>query len=644
MPWTTSTDPQGRTYYFNSDTGASQWTRPADFGTAPQKPSPAQPPRVADTKVEIEVDEDNTGGGSAFQKINLFLASKACGGSHGCCAGFARCLEPDEGPLTNAVITRAFWGGLFYGILFIPFVFALLQQTMIDHKAIDPFNPNDYVSASAWCSGFIFLFSISAYCLVAFTAMPESWYEPGSMRLSILFLAVVAAIVMQQALTFRYISLRPELSKLQKNRSRKYKLCGNVYSTANPRNISNYIQFSVVLAEFFLMASVAFHPTMPWRQSGSRTVDEGMLAGLEGALQEFLVGRIYGLQVTAIVILLLVVFFYLLLLGDLVYQKRSPTSVGAAIVCDFIGGSCFSVIVGRLIWLANRLENFDERSAAGNRILRFLCLLAVFMFATTAVFVAVLRVNVQQDAIKKNQAGADIRFKPKYLATERIMKGLVGIFAALLTPSLTVDGNNGNGNDSPLVAPPPPPLYRWASSSPRSITAAEFSRNRYQVMFIIFAMIIVTTHLHLLKRWKPTCSVTFVMRTRRLLLKVALYGQFIALCMILIPWENWLILLVTGWSCAAFGLMVFGIYKVFCAEPPANEASVVRRAREKDAKKPPTAADKIIRHARGSIAAVVKVAIGDTQPPPPPPNVQRAAPPPPRPAPAAPRIVAMQGY
>ena len=106
---------------------------------------------------------------------------------------FGKPVPPEEIPLSVRLF-RAFFGAIFYGFLFIPFVFATLQQTMIDHKAIDPFNPTDKVNGSAWCSGFVFLFSIGAYCLVAFTSMPESWYAPGSGQLVMLFAAVVLAI------------------------------------------------------------------------------------------------------------------------------------------------------------------------------------------------------------------------------------------------------------------------------------------------------------------------------------------------------------------------------------------------------------------------------------------------------------------
>ena len=43
--------------------------------------------------------------------------------------------------------------------------------------------------------------------------------------------AVILVVWLQQALTVRYILLRPDLAKLSKNRKTKFKLCGNAYST-----------------------------------------------------------------------------------------------------------------------------------------------------------------------------------------------------------------------------------------------------------------------------------------------------------------------------------------------------------------------------------------------------------------------------
>ena len=122
-------------------------------------------------------------------------------------------------------------------------------------------------------------------------------------------------------------------------------------------------------------------------------------------------GNYKTFMTAAIVILLIVVVLYILLLGDLVYQKRSPATISSAVVCELIASAMFTTVVSRLTFFANQIGVGDtDEERGGNNFLRFLSALAVFLFATTAVFVAVLRVgNVQQEEGK----GADIRYKPK---------------------------------------------------------------------------------------------------------------------------------------------------------------------------------------------------------------------------------------
>ena len=57
-------------------------------------------------------------------------------------------------------------------------------------------------------------------------------------------------ICIYQALTWYYILQRPELAVVEKQRKKKFPLCGRVYSTMNPRNPVNYFNLSLVLFEF----------------------------------------------------------------------------------------------------------------------------------------------------------------------------------------------------------------------------------------------------------------------------------------------------------------------------------------------------------------------------------------------------------
>ena len=106
------------------------------------------------------------GGGSIFDKVNQVLnQSWLCGPLRSC----AQSLEPDGGGgKCLGPVGRAFFGALFYGFLFVPYTFALLQQTMIEKRAQDPFAKEGSPSRSAWATAFIFLAAMMVYCLFAF--------------------------------------------------------------------------------------------------------------------------------------------------------------------------------------------------------------------------------------------------------------------------------------------------------------------------------------------------------------------------------------------------------------------------------------------------------------------------------------------
>ena len=261
MVWLPANTAAGEPFYYESETGAVSWNIPTDVNS---KDIPVDVDRHTDA------DVPTVGGGTVKQKVDDMLANCPCF-FRCCCTCLLQWTSPKGGCFDPI---RAFFGAFLYGYLFVIFVFAVLQQTAMDRSAIDPFSSEQgkMITSQAWVTAFVFTFAVALYCLVAFTALPESYYEPGSLYLALLLGAIVIAIWIQQLLTVRYIFLRPELSKLRKNRNKKHKLCGRAYSTLNPGNWINYIYLSVVLAEFFIFASVCFHPAMPWSSSGSREV------------------------------------------------------------------------------------------------------------------------------------------------------------------------------------------------------------------------------------------------------------------------------------------------------------------------------------------------------------------------------------
>ena len=160
----------------------------------------------------------------------------------------------------------------------------------------------------------------------------------------------------------------------------------------------------------------------------------------------------------------------------------------------------------------------------------------------------------------RSQPALEIR----WLATERILKGLVGICSALLG-NLEVKDRSGAPPDSGIGSP--------------NFFSNTLAPNIGPILFVIFAIIITIIHLVLIRLWHPTCSVTIVTRARTALLCVALEGQFITLAMLLMPWHGWLLFLIVTWSLAFVGMIAFAIYKVFFATNFADETPEMKRRR-----------------------------------------------------------------
>ena len=197
-------------------------------------------------------------------------------------------------------------GSVFYGILFVPFIFAILQEAASEGRAITPFGSEVFVSRRSWVASFVFLATVAVYSMAVFN-MVLSDYMYSLLLLSIVLLVLLQqarvcfawhaqgwvhplrhCTCMWQALTWRYIQLMPEQGEAPvKDRDTKYHIIGKAYSTMNPRAWVNYIQFSMVFAEFFQMISVTFQPYVGWRDVGSREKDGWLVCGVQSLLREF---------------------------------------------------------------------------------------------------------------------------------------------------------------------------------------------------------------------------------------------------------------------------------------------------------------------------------------------------------------------
>ena len=86
-----------------------------------------------------------------------------------------------------------FIGSAFYGVLFVPFIFAILQEAVSEGVAISPFGSEVYVSRGSWIAAFVFLATVSIYTMGVFNMALSAYMY------SILLLTIVLLVLLQQA-------------------------------------------------------------------------------------------------------------------------------------------------------------------------------------------------------------------------------------------------------------------------------------------------------------------------------------------------------------------------------------------------------------------------------------------------------------
>ena len=83
-------------------------------------------------------------------------------------------------------------GSAFYGVLFVPFIFAILQEAASEGRAITPFGSEVFVSRGAWVASFVFLGTVSIYTMGVFNMVLSAYMY------SILLFSVVLLVLLQQ--------------------------------------------------------------------------------------------------------------------------------------------------------------------------------------------------------------------------------------------------------------------------------------------------------------------------------------------------------------------------------------------------------------------------------------------------------------
>lgn len=415
MAWAKKTTPTGEIYYYNSATNETSWELPAELHGSQSTVSDGSEKAP---KTQEEIVAESEAGKAVLDKINSMIDHSPFPARQ-CCLPFSQWLNAYQPysphfslrPFNIDVptvpgIARLLIGPIVYGVLFVPFVFAILQQTAMEGHAIDAFNMKERLSRRAWVAAFLFLTSVVLYVCLAFTALPDEFYEKGSLRLLMILSAVIVVVWIQQALTFQYISMRPELARLEKNRKKKYHLCGHAYSTLNPRKLANYIHLTVIVSEFAVLASVCFHESIPWREGGSREDDSALVDFMQTVLPQALVGLIRESgNVLLLAAIELTITVYLLIMGYCIFTQTPPSHYLMTVAADLFAGTLYTSINARLLQAAYSL---DESSKLG----RVVAMIFLFAFSTTAIFTAVMRGD-PNEAESKKQNAPDVRFLPK---------------------------------------------------------------------------------------------------------------------------------------------------------------------------------------------------------------------------------------
>ena len=178
--WTVATDPaSGAMYWWNRDTGARTWEDPTRMSRAAtpepmemsqvqvstRTGSPQTPMDEASYSVRVEGSAGRRNGsilakidGQLPKRINTYLLRPWLRKPPPA-SDEARAAAEASGRTTPTAAQPPWWsprrwcftlvGAIFYGVLFVPFIFAVLQQTMTDGTAVDPFGADGSWSVTA---------------------------------------------------------------------------------------------------------------------------------------------------------------------------------------------------------------------------------------------------------------------------------------------------------------------------------------------------------------------------------------------------------------------------------------------------------------------------------------------------------------
>ena len=210
-----------RPFWFNTVTDECTWDRPAGFPLAATQPA-RMSFRVEDTASCSSDGQYLSGGGAVGGESRITSPSTIAGNiDEGLDKGLKKLRidpyilrpwmrappapptadqtgyippPPPKPPWWSPRLWLfTFLGSAFYGVLFVPFIFAILQEAVSEGVAISPFGSEVYVSRGSWIAAFVFLATVSIYTMGVFNMALSAYMY------SILLFSIVLLVLLQQA-------------------------------------------------------------------------------------------------------------------------------------------------------------------------------------------------------------------------------------------------------------------------------------------------------------------------------------------------------------------------------------------------------------------------------------------------------------
>ena len=331
----------------------------------------------------------------------------------------------------NGFIGKAI-GALLLGPVYTIFTYTVLLQSTVTRKAVNPAQWETEVKGPYWLAGLGMFLYLLALCVSGFLVDVDT---PSFWAVVVLFIVSLFAL---HLVVLDYASMRPELCRIKPQEGtgdgaaaptttaattttttvvvkeafaakpapgtasggRRKRCCGRcgAWFAANWRGGLAAASLGVEMAQFL---AVAFLDGDVWADPNNTGLFRSVIRSILSIANNTVVYRFIIAFAAA----------YLLIVGVFVAWEWTATHPIAPLLFEFITGAMYLTISSRIFVVIHQTE---ASSRVGG------CLLAALAYGSTAVFVSVYRGD-------EGAAGATVKYVPRFLVFERLLKGYLAL-------------------------------------------------------------------------------------------------------------------------------------------------------------------------------------------------------------------------